>query len=970
MSIQFLRLPALAVLACIALLPAIAQAGGDDKNPRATFDQFIVKFKDGSAEHGNASARQRALDVGVKGKGVHARRNFRMGIGADVVTLDGPLNFRGAEDFMNRLRRNPNVQYVEIDRTLKPTFTPNDTSYAAQWHYYEAVGGINMPAAWAQSTGSGVVVAVLDTGITVHTDLAANIVAGYDFIANFTRANDGSGRDPDPSDPGDWVALDECPGGNPAEDSTWHGTHVSGTIAEVTNNSKGLAGVAFNARVMPVRVLGKCGGKETDIADAILWAAGGSIVGVPANPNPVEVINMSLGGAGACSIATQTAIDYAVTHGVVVVVAAGNDDATAASYEPANCNNVIVVGATQRLGGRSAYSNYGDVVDVSAPGGDGSTVPASYVYSTFNLGKTVPAGEGYAGYTGTSMATPHVAGTVALMQAAAVTTPANVEAVLKSTARAFPVPCVQTGGCGTGIIDASAAVGTVGSGALTVADVGISEGNAGPKVLTFTVSLSKAMPTPVTFDVATANGTASAGSDYMALALTGQSIAAGVTSKTFNVTINGDTAVELDETFTFNVSNVTGILVASGQAVGTIINDDATALVNGVAVNGIAAPIRSYLLYSLDVPAGRTSVTFTSSGGTGDADLYGKLGSIPGPANADCTSLGSTNAESCVINTPAAGTYYVMVYAYATISGLTLVGTYVPDASPTVNVSDASVTEGNAGTKLLGFTVNLTSVSANPVTFDLATYPGTAIPGVDYAPSSAVGVSIPAGQTSANFNVTINGDTEIEDNETFTVDASNINGALAGNVQGLGRIINDDQAQLRIADASIIEGNNGLSTLVFDVVLSQPMPSPVTFDIATSNGTATAGSDYVARSQAGRYLDAGRSRVQFEVIVNGDASAEPDETINVTVSNVNGALLADGAAVGTIINDDGPGFVAGGTLSAQSVLVSPVLLGFDGKPIVDEAVACRPAGQRRGRLEPKLPTCARGDNAAGHSAQR
>lgn len=964
MSIRSLRLSALAVLACLALLPSIAQAGGEAKNPRAGFDQFIVKFKAGSAEHGNASARQRALDAGAKGKGVQATREYRLAAGGDVVHLNGKLDFRGAEDFMNRLRRNPNVQYVEIDRILKPSFIPNDTYYPNQWHYYEAIGGINMPAAWAQATGAGVVVAVLDTGITAHSDLDANIVAGYDFIRRLIPANDGNGRDSDPSDPGDWVAVDECGVGEAAADSTWHGTHVSGTIAAVTNNAKGVAGVAFNAKVMPVRVLGKCGGSTSDISDAIYWVAGSPIVGVPTNSNPVEVINLSLGGAGSCSASTQAAIDYAVAAGVVVVVAAGNDNADASSYEPANCNNVVVVGATQRAGARSSYSNFGSAVDVAAPGGgDGN-----YVRSTFNLGKTVPTTEAYAGYQGTSMATPHVAGVAALMQSTSVTSPVNVEAVLKSTARALPVTCPE--GCGAGIINASSAVGAVGSGALTVADVSTTEGNTGTKSLSFTVSLSKPMLTDVTFDVATANGSATAGSDYVALALNAQSIAAGVTSKTFNVTINGDTTVEPNETFTFNVSNVTGILVANGQGIGTIINDDATALANGVAVNGITSAVGTYLIYSLEVPAGRTSVTFTTSGGTGDADLFVKLGAIPSSTNADCKSEGATTAENCVINSPAAGTYYVVVLAYSAISGVSLVGTYVPDATPTLSVSDASVTEGAAGTKLLGFTVNLTSASANAVTFDLATYPGTAIPGVDYAPSSAVGVSIPAGQTSANFNVTINGDTEIEDNETFTVDASNINGALAGNVQGLGRIINDDQAQLRIADASIIEGNNGLSTLVFDVVLSQPMPSPVTFDIATSNGTATAGSDYVARSQAGRYLDAGRSRVQFEVIVNGDASAEPDETINVTVSNVNGALLADGAAVGTIINDDGPGFVAGGTLSAQSVLVSPVLLGFDGKPIVDEAVACRPAGQRRGRLEPKLPTCARGDNAAGHSAQR
>lgn len=960
---QFLRLPAFAALACLFVLPTTAYAGAEARNSRAGFDQFIVRFKDGTPEHGNSNARQRALDVGVRGKGVHATRQYRLAVDGDVIHLDGKLDFRGAEDFMNRLRRNPNVQYVEIDRIMKPAFTPNDTYYPNQWHYYEATGGIGMPAAWAQATGSGIVVAVIDTGVTAHTDLNANIVAGYDFIKSTKTSGDGDGRDADASDPGDWVDVDECGVGEPASDSSWHGTHVAGTVAAVTNNGKGVAGVAYNAKVMPLRVLGKCGGSTSDIADAIYWAAGGSVVGVPNNTNPVEVINLSLGGVGGCSATSQNAINYAVAAGVVVVVAAGNDNSNASAYEPADCNNVIVVGATQRAGARSSYSNFGTTVDVSAPGGgDGN-----YIASTYNTGKTVPEAEGYIGFTGTSMATPHVAGLVALMQSSAVTTPANVEAVLKSTARALPVACPE--GCGAGIINAPAAVGEVGVGALTVSDVSTTEGNAGTKELVFTVSLSKAMPTAVTFNVATSNLSAGASDDYVGLALVGQSIAAGQTSKTFPVTINGDTLVEPTETFLFTVSNVSGIAVAGGQAVGTIVNDDATPLVNAVPVNGINTPISTLSIYSLEVPSGRTSVTFTTSGGTGDADLYVKRGAIPNSQTADCKSTGATSAENCVITSPTAGTYYVVVSAYTAISGVNLVGTYLPDPTPNLSVSDASVAEGNAGSKTLGFTVNLSSVSAAPVTFDLATQPGTAVSGDDYVANSAVGMSIPAGQTSATFNVTINGDTQVEGNDTFTVDASNITGALAYKPQGLGRIINDDLAQLAIADASVVEGNSGASTMVFNVVLSQPMPSPVTFNIATSNGSAIAGSDYVTRSQTGRYIDAGRTRVQFEVQVNGDTAVEPDENFNVTVSNVSGALLADGLAVGTILTDDVSGLAASAASGTRNVIVSPVLLDFDGNPVVEQSAACRPASQRRGRLESKLPSCARDGNVAGKSAR-
>src|SRR5690606_31257016 len=155
--------------------------------------------------------------------------------------------------------------------------------------------------------GNGVVVAVLDTGITRHGDLDANVLPGYDFISDAGKANDGDGRDNDPSDPGDWVTLNQCPGGNRAENSSWHGTHVAGTIAAVTNNAKGVAGTAFGARILPVRVLGTCGGYDSDIADAIVWAAGGSVSGVPTNANPAEVINLSLGGGGACGRTSQNA---------------------------------------------------------------------------------------------------------------------------------------------------------------------------------------------------------------------------------------------------------------------------------------------------------------------------------------------------------------------------------------------------------------------------------------------------------------------------------------------------------------------------------------------------------------------------------------------------------------------------------------------------------------------------------------
>jgi serine protease len=337
---------------------------------------------------------------------------------------------------------------------MVPLATPNDPMYSQQWDFFEATGGLRLPAAWDKSTGSGINVAVIDTGYRPHADLSGQILPGYDFIANTTIANDGNGRDSDASDPGDWTPAGSCSAGVPASDesSSWHGTHVAGTIAAKTNNGVGVAGVAYGAKIVPARVLGRCGGYTSDIADAIVWTSGGSVTGVPANANKARVLNLSLGGSGACDATTQNAINSARSRGAVVVVAAGNSNVNASNASPANCAGVIAVAATGRSGGKASYSNYGTVVDVAAPGGD----YGAGILSTLNSGTSTPASDSYASYMGTSMATPHVAGVAALMLSANPNlTPDEVEARLKSTARAFPAACP---GCGAGIVDAEAAV--------------------------------------------------------------------------------------------------------------------------------------------------------------------------------------------------------------------------------------------------------------------------------------------------------------------------------------------------------------------------------------------------------------------------------------------------------------------------------------------------------------------------------
>jgi serine protease len=420
-------------------------------------DRIIVKYRDGVVVSALAKGQQlRGTDVAAARSGVALNHVRTTALGSEVLRVDRKLSLpEAARLAADIVASDPNVEYAEPDRIMRHTLTPNDTRYSEQWHYFESTGGINAPAAWDKSTGAGVVVAVIDTGYRPHADLVGNLLPGYDFIGDTFVSNDGNGRDNDPKDPGDWINAGDCGPGDPAafEASSWHGTHVAGTIAAVTNNANGVAGVAFGAKVVPARVLGKCGGYTSDIADAIIWSSGGTVSGVPANANPAKVLSISLGGIGACDTTTQSAINSARSRGASVIVAAGNYNHNASQDSPANCSGVVTVAAVGRNGGKASYSNFGATVEVAAPGGSGG---ANSVLSTLNTGTTTPGSDSYALYNGTSMATPHVSGVVALMLSVKPSlTPDQVTSILQSTARAFPATCSQ---CGSGIVNASAAV--------------------------------------------------------------------------------------------------------------------------------------------------------------------------------------------------------------------------------------------------------------------------------------------------------------------------------------------------------------------------------------------------------------------------------------------------------------------------------------------------------------------------------
>jgi serine protease len=489
----------LGVFAIAASAPVFAAQDGD---------RYIVTYRDGASAQTNAAVSSQAASLALgritfkAGNGSRVaspsvRDLRRLAIGARVLKLSRKLDATESAAFVASMKADPSVKSIVPDRMLHAVkdiratdaFVPDDPYYLKdQWHLrgpdgtpdtpdmVPNYGGANVANAWSLADGTGITVAVVDTGITAHPDLDTSLAdAGYDFISDpFVSGRADDSRVPGGWDTGDWTTEEPWVDSCQPEASSWHGTHVSGTISELTNNTVGVSGVAYRAKVLPVRVLGHCGGYSSDIADGIVWAAGGHVDGVPDNTHPAQIINMSLGGEGACTAddPQSQAIALANARGTVVVVAAGNSAADAVNFSPASCPGAIAVASVGITSKLAFYSNYGSIVAIAAPGGgvyagdasSGATVTAGFVYQALNAGTTVVGEPTYGGYAGTSQATPHVAGTVALMQSARLAssqplmTPAQVLAALKQTAHRPKVPTPAATLAGAGIVDAAAAV--------------------------------------------------------------------------------------------------------------------------------------------------------------------------------------------------------------------------------------------------------------------------------------------------------------------------------------------------------------------------------------------------------------------------------------------------------------------------------------------------------------------------------
>ena len=543
--------------------------------------------------------------------------------------------------------------------------------------------------------------------------------------------------------------------------------------------------------------------------------------------------------------------------------------------------------------------------------------------------------------------------------------------------------------------------------AFTINDVSVAEGDSGTKTVDFTVTISMNPTTPVTVDYATANGTATAGSDYQSTSGTLTFNPGDPLSKTISVTINGDTLVEPDETFFVNLTNASAnSIITDNQGQGTITNDDTANLVisqvygggnnsgapyqrdfieifnrGTTTVNfavtpysvqyasagsdfgpsktdltsGTIAPGQYFLIQEaggttngIALPApdatgtiamGNTSgkvalVVGTTSlpaaicpGDDGNAPFnpndptiadfigYGSVvcyeGSAPAPAPSN-TTADFREAGGCTDTNDNAADFFV--FAPNPRNSSSPLNNCSGGATPTLSISDATVTEGNSGTVTATFTVSLSSpANGADVIFDIATADGTAqddVPATednDYVARSLTGQTILAGQQTFTFDVTVNGDTTLEPNETFFVNVTNVTGATVTDGQGLGTIQNDDSPpELSINNVTANEGNTGTTTFTFTVSLSAPAKAGgVTFDIATQDDTATvAGNDYTAKSLTSQTIPAGSQTYTFDVAVTGDTIFEPNETFFVNVANVTGATVTDGQGLGTITNDD------------------------------------------------------------------
>jgi serine protease len=689
-----------------------------------------------------------------------------------VLYLPRSVYGAGVEATLATLRRDPAVKFADVDqrryaRAVVPK-TPNDplfqpssgatgqwfmltpttTSATSDWSATDAV------SAWGITTGStGIVIADVDTGVRFdHPDLlrageGGRLLPGYDFVGEdydsngnalgtFLIANDGDGWDPDPSDPGDWISAtdqknalfpaSECP----VADSSWHGTRVVGILGALTNNGVGLAGMTWGPYLLPVRALGKCSGYDSDIIAGMQWAAGMAVSGVPNNPYPASIINLSLGGSGACPQAYSAAIAPLIASGVLIVASAGNGSTGSAAPvdAPANCAGVLAVAGLRNVGTKVGYSSMGPEVGISAPAGNCVNAPGAgpclrSIDTTTNAGLTAPAADDYTDQLnpnlGTSFSAPIVAGIAALMRSVnGNLTPAQLIARLQASANPFPpntagIPvcpntdssgecACTTSQCGAGMVDA---LGAVQAALRPIAAVAVPASAPAGQNAVFDAGGSAAACNLST-------NTPGAIASYQWTATSGITIELGATSS--KVTIipgSGSDTLTLTVTDSLGATDAATILVSGGTATTAAPTTAGSAACPAALTLNVAAPTVTESFSPASVTTNASSM-FTIS-----------LNNSNGFALTQSTFSTALPGNLTIPATPAAST---------TCTGAALAATYT---SASISMSNANIPANGSCT----VTVPVQSATAGTYTSSIAAHAlATAPAGGNSAAASAV----------------------------------------------------------------------------------------------------------------------------------------------------------------------------------------------------------------------------------------